>query len=549
MIKTCKLIDNNDACKTQKGCIWKNNQCGMTFLNKKDKKKKEMDEKKRIKTITNTCKDIYLDFNKKKTCKNYNVKGFIKYIKSIDRFKICDDENIEKQYNILCNKKYKKHIFKCTDDEDCLNTCEKDQKCSQIEISKIQNLSRNEIKKILMLTFGLKELIFIHYLIFIDRKRGQLLSYNKLLETLSMNDDIYGWLVKFLNASKSKLKLDTISRFNKNNTVKFQGKTTFAYFREGRYLYDEIKIKMRDFFSKDENIRSLSIPNNFVVIGFSDDKYKGDGCFYRTGEYTLDRKQENIILKPKSLIIRKNATENYKTEKKKAIEIETTVTQNIGKGRRFAQIKVPQKRQLPLGQYTRSELNSHLIPRTVISLTLYPNFEAIIFGDDNFKGDTKFIKQGEYQYKNIKIPIGSMIIKTPKKYSSNRKNKSNVKFYSGKKFNKNMFECGVGEFNTNDIINLNGKPDTISSIEIPIGYMVVIFKDDNFEGESRYLKTGQYNAKDLGGWNWGTFNNKISSFIVFTDDNINMNFEIKNKLDKAGATVYTEKNFEGISRP
>ena len=92
--------------------------------------------------------------------------------------------------------------------EDCIGTCESNKKCSPIEISAIQNLSKDEIKKILMLAFGLKELIFIHFVLFGDIKKGQMLSYNKLLDTLSDHENIFNVLAKFINLVNQKLKLN-----------------------------------------------------------------------------------------------------------------------------------------------------------------------------------------------------------------------------------------------------------------------------------------------------------------------------------------------------
>ena len=49
-----------------------------------------------------------------------------------------------------------------------------------------------------MLAFGLKELIFIHFVLFGDIKKGQMLSYNKLLDT-SDHENIFNVLAKFIN--------------------------------------------------------------------------------------------------------------------------------------------------------------------------------------------------------------------------------------------------------------------------------------------------------------------------------------------------------------
>ena len=38
MTKTCKLINDKESCKTQKGCSWENNQCISNLLNENDEK-------------------------------------------------------------------------------------------------------------------------------------------------------------------------------------------------------------------------------------------------------------------------------------------------------------------------------------------------------------------------------------------------------------------------------------------------------------------------------------------------------------------------------
>ena len=50
-----------------------------------------------------------------------------------------------------------------------------------------------------------------------------------------------------------------------------------------------------------------------------------------------------------------------------------------------------------------------------------------------------------------------------------------------------MFQSGVGEFDLNKIISLGGKDNSISSIIVPDGYNVIVFKNDQFKGEAKLL--------------------------------------------------------------
>ena len=112
-----------------------------------------------------------------------------------------------------------------------------------------------------------------------------------------------------------------------------------------------------------------------------------------------------------------------------------------------------------------------------------------------------------------------------------------------------MFQSGVGEFDLNKIISLGGKDNSISSIIVPMAIMLLFLKMISLKERQNYSHQKNYRAKDLGSWYWNSFNNKISSFIIFPENDLEDTNDGTgiNDSKNLGAKIFSDKFFEGES--
>ncbi len=126
----------------------------------------------------------------------------------------------------------------------------------------------------------------------------------------------------------------------------------------------------------------------------------------------------------------------------------------------------------------------------------------------------------------IPVNVGPIVIKIPD---------SPITVYSGANYTGNSAKLNEGPYNLQDLIKLGILNDTISSIKVAPGYVVTLFSDENFVGESKVLDKSSPDFSQLFFSPTRPVNDTFSSLII------------ESQSSKTPVVVYTDDNYSGKS--
>jgi hypothetical protein len=156
--------------------------------------------------------------------------------------------------------------------------------------------------------------------------------------------------------------------------------------------------------------------------------------------------------------------------------------------------------QLPVGNYTQAELKKHGIENNKISSVKVPvGLKVILYKDDNFHGEQMPLVANAEELGAMHNNTSSIKVVT---WDSRRAN-----FYKKKDFQGEDVSLPPGEYTQAELERYGIDNNTISSVKVPGGLKVVLFKNDHFKGDQLPLNA---DTKELGAMHNNASSIKIS---------------------------------------
>ncbi|WP_141620346.1 beta/gamma crystallin-related protein [Myxococcus sp. AB036A] len=155
---------------------------------------------------------------------------------------------------------------------------------------------------------------------------------------------------------------------------------------------------------------------------------------------------------------------------------------------------------LPPGNYTRAQLEARGIGNnTISSVRVPPGVKAVLFKDDNFTGDQLEVVANAESLGALNNNTSSIrVITVPVQ--------PRARFFYKEQFEGKEVDLPPGQYLQADLERYGIDNNTISSVK-PVGLTVILYKNDNFSGESLTVTA---DASSLGALHNNTSSIKIS---------------------------------------
>ncbi|MBZ4422484.1 beta/gamma crystallin-related protein [Myxococcus sp. RHSTA-1-4] len=159
------------------------------------------------------------------------------------------------------------------------------------------------------------------------------------------------------------------------------------------------------------------------------------------------------------------------------------------------------KAELPVGDYTRAELKSKygIDNNTISSVKVPPGLKAVLFKGDNFSDKSMDVVADAHELDWMHNNCSSIKIMP---YEKRR-----ATFFKKEDFQGKDVSLPPGQYTQAELERYGIDNNTVSSVKVPSGLKVVLFKEDNFHGQQLPLSA---DAKDLHALNNATSSVKIS---------------------------------------
>lgn len=280
--------------------------------------------------------------------------------------------------------------------------------------------------------------------------------------------------------------LDDVDRDPSGTIVKIWDKPE----REGtvKYLsfgdYRKLSNRFRN------SLQSLEIKDGYMITLFSEENYKGFKEHFQGGYYPNIRETSELSSGARSL----------KIEKAKNIEISVNLwplNDRMGMGLDLIEGKYPKLHSDLYGQ-----VNSIKIPT---------GYQVLLFDEENFKGRRMVLFGGYYRSLDDIVPGFTHDVKSVIVRKGQPIKKDTVQLWRHPNREGRKLDYWTGWYPNLSRDKMN---DRISSIEVPKGYKVTVYRHKNFRGIKEVYKAGYYwFLKKVG----SKLNDRISSCVVEYD--------------------------------
>lgn len=238
------------------------------------------------------------------------------------------------------------------------------------------------------------------------------------------------------------------------------------------------------------SLQSLEVKDGYTLILYSEENFNGFKEYFPSGYY------DNI----KEISELSSGANSLKIQKESDISVVVNIWQS--ENRKGTSIDLIEGKYPILDKKINNSVGSIKIPS---------GYQVSLYQNENFKGRRLILWTGYYPNindyitgftKNVKSIIITKGQPIPKEFVS-------VWEHSDRKGRKNTY--WIGWYNS---IN-NKLNDKISSIEVPKGYRITVFRHENFKGISEIYRSGYYNNLKK---NKSKLHDNISSLIVEYDN-------------------------------
>ncbi len=155
---------------------------------------------------------------------------------------------------------------------------------------------------------------------------------------------------------------------------------------------------------------------------------------------------------------------------------------------------------LPVGNYTQAQLQSLGIENNTISSVKVPaGLRAILFKNDNFTGDDMSLVADAEELGAMHNNASSIKVTT---WTSTR-----ATFFYKENFQGKQVSLPPGQYTQAELERYGIDNNTISSVKVPGGLHVVLYKHDNFSGDQLPLNA---DASELGAMHNNASSIKVS---------------------------------------